>query len=285
MGDARRSSCARALRRAVCGGVTPLRQGAGRRDRTRGHWCASGDRAAAGTSPLALPGTHCLRAGRSPARRPSDHAPVVLRTGDQRCQRAGPRGGDPVRRGRVERSGPQGATLSADCFSLATRRRADVGWHCSQISIRRRHGFRPNTVYTITMLPGMADLHNNVRRTGAALTFSTGPTIPMTIVRGRVFDWMTGLEAPRAFVQAYAPELTPRPCMSRSRTRRAPSCCRTCRLVSTSFAGSLTRTQPHAGSDRAVGTRQSTSPTRAASSCWPSSTTRSGRGSRGRRAR
>jgi hypothetical protein len=57
-------------------------------------------------------------------------------------------------------------------------------------------------VYTITMLPGLVDLHNNVRKTGAVLTFSTGPTIPQTVVRGRVFDWQTGLVAPRAFVQA-----------------------------------------------------------------------------------
>jgi hypothetical protein len=60
-------------------------------------------------------------------------------------------------------------------------------------------------VYTITMLPGMLDLHNNVRRNGATLTFSTGPTIPATRVRGRVFDWLTGQVAPRAFIQAFAP--------------------------------------------------------------------------------
>ncbi len=52
------------------------------------------------------------------------------------------------------------------------------------------------------MLPGLSDLHNNIRRNGAVLTFSTGPTIATTVVRGRVFDWMTGQVAPRAFVQA-----------------------------------------------------------------------------------
>lgn len=78
----------------------------------------------------------------------------------------------------------------------------DVSWHRDHISIRPPRGFRANTVYTISMLPGLTDLHNNVRKTGAALTFSTGPTIPATIVRGRVFDWVAGTVAPRAFVQA-----------------------------------------------------------------------------------
>ncbi len=55
------------------------------------------------------------------------------------------------------------------------------------------------------MLPGIVDLHNNVRRNGATLTFSTGSTIPATILRGRVYDWVTGQVAPRAFIQAFKP--------------------------------------------------------------------------------
>ena len=82
---------------------------------------------------------------------------------------------------------------------------AHVGWHRDRISVRPRKGFRPNTVYTVTMLAGLTDLHNNVRRRGATLTFSTGPTIPATTLRGRVFDWLAGQTVPRAFVQAYMP--------------------------------------------------------------------------------
>jgi hypothetical protein len=98
---------------------------------------------------------------------------------------------------------PQG-TSTLDGLFLISPRSGDpnVDWHRSHISVSPRHGFRPNTVYTITMLPGLVDLHNNVRKTGAVLTFSTGSTIPATAVRGRVFDWQTGLVAPRAFVQA-----------------------------------------------------------------------------------
>jgi len=101
---------------------------------------------------------------------------------------------------------PQGAPDLAGLFLISPRDGdPHVSWHRSRVTIRPRRGFRPNTVYTITMLPGMLDLHNNVRRNGASLTFSTGPTIPSTIVRGRVFDWLTGQVAPRAFVQAFAP--------------------------------------------------------------------------------
>jgi Bacterial Ig-like domain len=102
-----------------------------------------------------------------------------------------------------ERGGGSGSNNLSSLFLISPRTGdPDVSWHRSHISIRPKHGFRPNTVYTITMLPGLADLHNNVRKNGAVLTFSTGPTIPATVVRGRVFDWMTGQVAPRAFVQA-----------------------------------------------------------------------------------
>jgi hypothetical protein len=98
---------------------------------------------------------------------------------------------------------PSGSSDLAGLFLISPRAgEADVAWHRSHISVRPPHGFRPNTVYTITMLPGLADLHNNVRKIGAVLTFSTGPTIPATTLRGRVFDWQTGQVAPRAFVQA-----------------------------------------------------------------------------------
>jgi hypothetical protein len=102
-----------------------------------------------------------------------------------------------------ERGGGAGSNNLSSLFLISPRTGdPDVSWHRSHISIRPKHGFRPNTVYTITMLPGLADLHNNTRKNGAVLTFSTGPTIPATVVRGRVFDWMTGQVAPRAFVQA-----------------------------------------------------------------------------------
>jgi hypothetical protein len=101
---------------------------------------------------------------------------------------------------------PQGAPDLTGLFLISPYDgEPHVGWHRSRITIRPRHGFRPNTVYTITMLPGLVDLHNNLRRTGASLTFSTGPTIPETVIRGRVFDWVAGQVSPRGFVQVFKP--------------------------------------------------------------------------------
>jgi hypothetical protein len=76
-----------------------------------------------------------------------------------------------------------------------------VDWHRSHITVTSRKKMRPNTVYTVIMLPGMSDLRGNVMKTGATLVFSTGPTIPTTVVRGQLFDWVTGKPAPHALVE------------------------------------------------------------------------------------
>ena len=39
----------------------------------------------------------------------------------------------------------------------------DVSWHRNAISIHPRKGWRPNTPYTVTLLPGVSDLRGNVR--------------------------------------------------------------------------------------------------------------------------
>ena len=65
-----------------------------------------------------------------------------------------------------------------------------VGWHRDRVEVRPKRGFRPNTAYSVTMLPGIADLNNNVMRVGTTIQFSTGDSIPPFAVHGRVFDWM-----------------------------------------------------------------------------------------------
>lgn len=81
-----------------------------------------------------------------------------------------------------------------------------ISYHRSRIDVRPRLGFRPNTAYTITVLPGLADLRGNVSRTGASVVFSTGPTIPAHRLTGIVFDWATERPAVRALVQAVTPD-------------------------------------------------------------------------------
>lgn len=79
---------------------------------------------------------------------------------------------------------------------------ARVRWRRSAIQVRPRHSFRPNTTYTITLLPGIADLRGNIHTTPFTTTFSTGPELSRTRLRGVVFDWVSGKPAARAFLQA-----------------------------------------------------------------------------------
>ena len=52
---------------------------------------------------------------------------------------------------------------------------ARVRWRRSRIQVRPRRSFRPNTTYTVTLLPGIADLRGNIHTTPFTTTFSTGP--------------------------------------------------------------------------------------------------------------
>ncbi len=77
-----------------------------------------------------------------------------------------------------------------------------VDWHRNSISVRPRRGWRNNTAYTITLLPGLSDLRGNTRNTGAVTLFSTGATIPGGRISGTAFNWTDGRALPRALVEA-----------------------------------------------------------------------------------
>jgi hypothetical protein len=81
-----------------------------------------------------------------------------------------------------------------------------ISYHRSRIEVRPRHGFRPNTAYTITLLPGLSDLRSNVMKDGATVVFSTGPTIPTARITGIAFDWVGGQPAARALIEATTPD-------------------------------------------------------------------------------
>jgi hypothetical protein len=81
-----------------------------------------------------------------------------------------------------------------------------VDWDRSALGVRSRRDWRPNTVYTVTLLPGLQDLRGNVRREAATVVFSTGPTLPDTRVNGVVFDWVAGRPAAAAIIEAVTPD-------------------------------------------------------------------------------
>jgi hypothetical protein len=81
----------------------------------------------------------------------------------------------------------------------------DVTWGRSRIVVRPGKGWRQNTAYTVTLLPGLSDLRGNPANSAFRTVFSTGASIPKAVVRGVAFDWMAGRAAPLARVEASVP--------------------------------------------------------------------------------
>jgi hypothetical protein len=102
-----------------------------------------------------------------------------------------------------DRPAASGATGLDQIFLISPRNgNAVVSWHRSRITVRPRNGFRPNTAYLITMLPGLVDLRGNVRKDTRTVLFSTGSTFPEFSIPGRVFDWATQRTATGAYLEA-----------------------------------------------------------------------------------
>ena len=108
----------------------------------------------------------------------------------------------------AERPSGAGGTgaVTLDAIVLVSPRTGmpKVEWHRESITIEPRGGFRPNTTYRITLLPGLADIRGNVNKTARSFVFSTGPAILPYAILGRVFDWQTGMTATGAIVEAVA---------------------------------------------------------------------------------
>jgi len=83
--------------------------------------------------------------------------------------------------------------------------REEVNWRRTALEIKPRRGFRPNTAYRVTLLPGISDLRGNVVQEATEIVFSTGPAIPEGAVRGVLFDWAAGTPAARARVELSVP--------------------------------------------------------------------------------
>ena len=97
----------------------------------------------------------------------------------------------------------QGSGRLADLFLVSPSDGApSVDWDRERIEVRPRGGWRANTTYTVTLLPGLTDLRGNARTEGAAVTFSTGPAIAGGALRGIVFDWVAGRVIGGAQVEA-----------------------------------------------------------------------------------
>ena len=77
-----------------------------------------------------------------------------------------------------------------------------VEWKRTGMTIQPRNGWRPNTAYTITVLPGVADLKGQASKYGYVMRFSTGATLPTSTIRGVAFDLVQARALPNATIQA-----------------------------------------------------------------------------------
>jgi hypothetical protein len=103
-------------------------------------------------------------------------------------------------------AGGPNSPVSLDAIVLVSPRSgaAKVDWHRETISIEPRGGFKPNTTYRVTLLPGLADLRGNISKETRSYVFSTGPALEKLGILGRVFDWQSATFAPGAIVEAVA---------------------------------------------------------------------------------
>lgn len=98
---------------------------------------------------------------------------------------------------------PTGAASLGALFLISPREgEPRVDWNRNEIAIRPRRGWRNNTTYTVTLLPGLADLRGNVRNTGAMTMFSTGTSIPGSRIVGTVFNWPEARVITRGLIEA-----------------------------------------------------------------------------------
>jgi hypothetical protein len=83
-----------------------------------------------------------------------------------------------------------------------------VAWKRTRLEVRPKDGWRPDAVYQVTLLPGIADLRNNRLRGQPGIVFSTGPAIPDTRITVDVLDWAAGRLAAHGLLEAYPLPIT-----------------------------------------------------------------------------
>ena len=73
-------------------------------------------------------------------------------------------------------SNQMGSTLGSLVILSPGDGRERVSWRRTGIEIEPRDGFRANTTYRLTLLPGLSDLRGNVLKEPIEVVFSTGAT-------------------------------------------------------------------------------------------------------------
>jgi hypothetical protein len=98
---------------------------------------------------------------------------------------------------------PKGATTLEQLVVISPAESPPVvDWGRNKIAVHPKKGWRPNTGYVVTLLPGLTDLSGNSVTKPLQVVFSTGDAIPSAIVRGVAFDWVAQKPVPGARVEA-----------------------------------------------------------------------------------
>ncbi len=154
-------------------------------------------------------GTACANQALPPGGPPDTAAPVIVRiTPEINSVGKVPKAVE-LRFDEVISETPRGATkLSELVFISPKSGDARVNWSRSRISIRPARGWKPNTVYSVQIKPGIQDLRNNGIDSIIRIVFSTGGEIPDTRITGVAFDWFAAKGLASAVVEAVATDST-----------------------------------------------------------------------------
>ncbi len=132
---------------------------------------------------------------------------VVLRFDEVVDERSTPAGGG-ARVSVGSLGGNSASTIGSLVLLSPGDGRERVTWRRTAIEIEPRGGFRANTTYRLTLLPGLRDLRGNVLREQIDVVFSTGAARTTGTVQGAIFDWVAGRPAALARVELFAPNDT-----------------------------------------------------------------------------
>lgn len=126
---------------------------------------------------------------------------VLLRFDEVVNERSTPMGGAGAAAGLGAATGPPGLNALVQLSPSDGRER--VIWRRHAIEIEPRGGFRPNTAYRVTLLPGLADLRGNRVRERQEFAFTTGAAFPTSEIHGVFFDWVGARAAPMARIELW----------------------------------------------------------------------------------
>jgi hypothetical protein len=77
-----------------------------------------------------------------------------------------------------------------------------VSWHRQAIHVAPKEGWKPNRIYHLEVLPGIADLRRNVTKTGKTIVFSTNGPLPAAALAGTALAWVEQRVLPQAVIRA-----------------------------------------------------------------------------------